>query len=244
MTDNSIKIVLDYLNATYEEPKKCFINGRDKIRYYMTKNFVVLPPEINKLMNEVLRNDIDKNKIIDINEIDSQISIIKYDITQIKADVIVNAANADGLGCFEFNHKCIDNIIHNKAGPALRLECKSVLGQNKIETSNAIITLGYNLPCKYIIHTVGPIYDTSIHELCCKQLKKCYSNCLELAINNKLESIVFCCISTGVYGFPADKAAIIAISTIKKFLQQTKSNIKIIFCTYTDNDFKLYQNII
>ena len=239
--DKNINNVLDYFNKNYKEPRDCFSDRLDKIKYYTTKYFVNLPQDINKQLDEILKHEINKNPIFDADKITSQIYVHKGDITQIKADAIVNAANADGLGCFEYSHKCIDNVIHSKAGPGLRLECNIVLSGSKIATSDAIITDGYNLQAKYIIHVVGPIYNKNRHKECCTELSYSYSNCLKLADNNNLDSIVFCCISTGIYGFPQEIASQIAIMAVKNYLQTSGSKIKVIFCTYSDTDYEFYR---
>lgn len=241
---NYINNVLSYLNANYQKESYLFQNKFTEIKYFMTKYILDLPINISRDLDEILKYQIYNKSIIDVNLINKQISIINYDITQIKADAIVNAANSDGMGCFEYEHKCIDNVIHNKAGPKLRLECKNILNGSKLQTSNAIITKGYNLPAKYIIHTVGPIYDSTKHIEHSIQLEKCYTNCLTLADNYNLQSIVFCCISTGIYGFPKNLASKIAYTTINKYIYNTRSKIKIIFCTYSNNDYVIYKNLL
>jgi len=241
---DNISIVYEFLIKKYPEPGICFVNGREKIKYFMTKHFVTLPENINEYMNRILQYEIYRFPVTDMEKINPKISVIKHDITQIKAAAIVNAANADGLGCFDYNHKCIDNIIHNKAGPELRLECQAILLGSKINTSDTIITSGYNLPCKYIIHTVGPIYNKQHHDKCCQELSKCYQNCLMLTTQYHLKTIVFPCISTGIYGFPKNLAAPIAINAVKYFLNKTNPETKIIFCTYEEDDFELYSGLI
>jgi O-acetyl-ADP-ribose deacetylase (regulator of RNase III) len=247
--NENVSKIVSYLNHTTENnPQIIFPNDRSKIKYYMTTLFVSFPKEINQLMDQILQYEIHKNPIINVDDLHrqshGQIILIQNDITQIKADVIVNAANGDGLGCFDYEHKCIDNIIHNKAGPMLRLECRSILKNSKIPTSGLIITKGYNLPCKYIIHTVGPIYAESNKNVCEQQLVNCYTNCLNAAHLNGLNSIVFCCISTGVYGFPPKRAAEIAITSVRNFIRNKHSNIRVFFCTFTDNDFMTYQKLL
>lgn len=239
-----INNVLQYLNAIYPKQNYLFQDKLEEIKYFMTKYILVLPQNIGLQLDEILKYQIYRKPIFDATLIVPQILIINHDITQIKVDTIVNAANADGLGCFENGHKCIDNVIHNKAGPKLRLECKKILNGSKLKTSDTIITHGYNLPSKYIIHTVGPIYDKSKHIEHSLELEKCYTNCLSLADKYGLRSIVFCCISTGIYGFPKDSAARIALNAVNKYIYNTKSKIKIIFCTYTDRDYAIYKNLI
>jgi O-acetyl-ADP-ribose deacetylase (regulator of RNase III) len=235
--------ILSHLKTIYGQTNNNALDPREQLKYYFTKHIVELPINLNKKWDNILLKENNSNPIIDTELFLEQIIIIKEDITQLKCDAIVNAANENGLGCFDYNHKCIDNIIHNKAGPMLRIQCNEFLGGSKLKTSEVIITMGFNLPTKYIIHTVGPIYHSKKHSLCAEQLAKCYINCLSLAIKLKLKSIAFCCISTGIYGFPSDLAAEIAIRTIIDHLIKSKSNIKVIFCVYTNYDYKLYQNL-
>jgi len=245
--NENVSKILHYLeNTITTKSYRIFPNDRSKIKYFMTTQTVALPKNIDIIMDEVLRYEVNQNPIIDINNISphKQIALIQNDITQIKADIIVNAANTYGLGCFDYDHKCIDNIIHNKAGPSLRLECQSILKNAKISTSDLIITKGYNLPCSYIIHTVGPIYDESNKNVCEQQLAKCYKSCLNTAHMNGWNSIVFCCISTGVYGFPPLRAAEIAIANVRQYIKYSGSNIRVVFCTFTDNDTLIYQRLL
>lgn len=247
------------MNSKSEYSKNCFAvrlyldnaignqvhtHNRSAIRQHLTLNIIKLPPDIDALMDAILKYEINLNSILDASIFPKQISLIKQDITQIKCDAIVNAANSKGLGCFDPSHACIDNIIHNKAGPNLRLECQHILQGREIATANLIITSAYNLPCNNIVHTVGPIYDKSDHAKCCSQLMRCYFNCLKAAFENKWQSIVFCCVSTGLYGFPAESAAEIATSTARQFVQKYRTAMKIVFCTYTDRDYALYQKLL
>ncbi|XWV26151.1 hypothetical protein QJ857_gp0927 [Tupanvirus soda lake] len=241
---HALNEVYHYLTLHYPNIINSNMTPRENIKFFITKCFVYLPKEINILMDNILQYEINQKQILDLEKQSNQLLVIKFDITQIKADAIVNAANSGGMGCFEYNHKCIDNIIHNKAGPRLRLDCKHVLAGSKLETSSAIITNAYNLPCKYVIHTVGPIYNKNEHNKCCFQLAECYDNCLKLAEQYKLKTIVFCCISTGLYGFPANDAANIAILTTKNYKHKNNTTLKVIFCTYTQNDFDIYANIM
>ncbi len=239
-----IKDIVQFLNQQYKDPNFDFPNNMELIKYYMITEFVQLPPNLNLKYDRILTDDIKQNPILDVNQIKDEIHIIKFDITQIKADAIVNAANAIGCGCFQYGHKCVDNVIHSKSGPCLRLQCSEILNGSKIQTGYMIVTNGFNLPAKYVIHTVGPIYDQLKHEQCVNELKLCYSNCLKIAVKNQLNSIVFPCISTGLYGFPQKLATHIAIETIMQSKIQLKSDIKVIFCTYTEQDYQLYKNFI
>ena len=166
----------------------------------------------------------------------------KGDITRLKVDAIVNAANSRGLGCWHPLHGCIDNAIHSAAGLQLRQECSNILRGGEIATGDAIITPGYNLPAKYVIHTVGPIIATGIptseQE---RQLAACYRNCLRLAEEKGCRSIAFCCISTGEFRFPNLRAAEIAIQTIK---QSNNQAIRIVFNVFKDIDYDIYSQLL
>ena len=153
------------------------------------------------------------------------------DITTLKCDAIVNAANSGMTGCYAPNHRCIDNAIHTFAGFQLRLACAEIMERQGCPepTGQAKITPEFNLPCRYILHTVGPIVDESPTERDCAQLESCYRACLTLAAENRLENIVFCCISTGEFHFPNEQAAQIAVQTVKTFLNQKSSVKKVIF---------------
>ena len=169
------------------------------------------------------------------------------DITRLKVDAIVNAANSQMLGCFVPLHRCIDNAIHSAAGVQLRLACEEMMHGTEEPTGSARITPGFNLPAKYVIHTVGPIVTTSRplrqQEV---QLASCYSSCLDLADRHGLESIAFCCISTGEFRFPNDRACDIAVSTVRSWMaSHPESSVKtVIFNTFKDIDHELYQNAL
>ena len=165
------------------------------------------------------------------------------DITRLRVDAIVNAANAQGLGCWVPLHNCIDNCIHSAAGIQLRAECDYQLQGRLLKTGEAIITKGYNLPAKYVIHTVGPIIDTGMptkeQE---KQLAQCYHSCLDIAEQAGLESIAFCCISTGVFHFPSQQAAEIAIKTVRNYPRQSVKTV--VFNVFLDKDYDIYHRFL
>ena len=162
------------------------------------------------------------------------------DITRLKVDAIVNAANAQGLGCWAPLHNCIDNCIHSAAGIQLRKECNDQLQGRLLKTGEAMITNGYNLPAKHVIHTVGPIIETGLPTMEQEeQLAQCYRSCLDLAELAGLESIAFCCISTGVFHFPNERAAKIAIETVKRYPR--KSVKTVVFNVFLDKDYDIYQ---
>ena len=140
----------------------------------------------------------------------------------------------------------IVNAIHTFAGIQLRRDCNEIMHEQGHDepTGQAKITPAYNLPCRYIIHTVGPIVSGKLNEQHCELLKSCYLSCLKLAEENGVDSIAFCCISTGVFGFPQREAAEIAISTVKRHKKTTKSDIKVIFNVFKDDDYAIYSKLL
>lgn len=165
------------------------------------------------------------------------------DITTLKCDAIVNAANSGMTGCYIPNHRCIDNAIHTYAGVELRLACAELMKQqgHPEPTGQAKITPAFNLPCRYVLHTVGPIIDGRVTKEDKELLASCYRSCLELAAENGLESVAFCCISTGEFHFPNDLAAEIAVRTVKEFLKKQTSVKKVIFNVFKDLDKAIYE---
>lgn len=181
--------------------------------------------------------------IADLQPVEKNIYLWKGDITTLKCGAIVNAANSGMTGCYRPCHNCIDNCIHTFAGVRLRLKCAEIMKAQGHEepTGTAKITPAYNLPCQYVIHTVGPIVQGRLTEKHCELLKSCYQSCLELAILNGIKSIAFCCISTGVFGFPQDKAAEIAVQTVREFLKTHE--IEVIFNVFTEKDYEIYNGL-
>ena len=182
--------------------------------------------------------------IADLQPVEKNIYLWKGDITTLKCGAIVNAANSGMTGCYQPCHNCIDNCIHTFAGVRLRLKCAEIMKAQGHEepTGTAKITPAYNLPCDYVIHTVGPIVQSRLTKKHCELLKSCYQSCLELAILNGIKSIAFCCISTGVFGFPQDKAAEIAVQTVREFLKT--HDIEVIFNVFTEKDFDIYKRLL
>ena len=168
------------------------------------------------------------------------------DITTLAVDAIVNAANSQMLGCFVPCHGCIDNAIHTYAGVQLRLECaKLMTAQGKEEpTGKAKITKAYNLPCRYVLHTVGPIIYGAVTKTDQELLTGCYRSCLDLATAHGLRSVAFCCISTGEFHFPGKLAAEISIQTVKTWQQQNPNQIEVIFNVFKDSDYKIYKRLL
>jgi O-acetyl-ADP-ribose deacetylase (regulator of RNase III) len=202
------------------------------------------------VQDEYLHERIRENGIVGLKDIPLRkgcMSVWQGDITRLAVDAIVNAANSQMLGCFVPLHRCIDNAIHSAAGVQLRLACAEMMHGTEEPTGSARMTPGFNLPTKYVIHTVGPIVTTSRplrqQEV---QLASCYSSCLDLADRHGLESIAFCCISTGEFRFPNDRACDIAVSTVRSWMaSHPESSVKtVIFNTFKDIDHELYQNAL
>lgn len=168
------------------------------------------------------------------------------DITTLRCDAIVNAANSGMTGCYIPCHGCIDNCIHTCAGVQLRQECAAIMREQgrEEETGKAKITLGYNLPCKYVLHTVGPIITGPLTGRDETLLASCYRSCLELAEQVGIKSIAFCCISTGEFHFPNDRAAEIAVQTVKEYQAKQNSQIQVIFNDFKDVDYQIYRELL
>ncbi len=182
----------------------------------------------------------------DLTPVRGSLYLWQGDITTLKCDAIVNAANAQLLGCFRPLHSCIDNCIHTYAGVQLRLKCAELMEAQGHEepTGQAKITPAYNLPSKYVLHTVGPIVDGVLTQAHCDLLTACYRSCLDLAAENGCGSVAFCAISTGVFGFPKEPAAEIAVQTVEAWLSEHSSKRKIIFTAFSDRSLEIYRRVL
>ena len=182
----------------------------------------------------------------DLPELEPGICLWQGDITTLAADAIVNAANSQMLGCFVPNHRCIDNAIHSFAGVQLRLACATIMAeQGRAEaTGGAKITPGFNLPAAHVIHTVGPIVGWRLEERDRALLRSCYRSCLELAQEQGLDSIAFCCISTGEFHFPNDEAARIAVDEVRAHLSRTGTRMRVVFNVFKQLDYELYRQLL
>ena len=212
-----------------------------------------MPAPINndflRVQDEYLKEENRKKGIIDwkdIPQLQKQIHLWKGDITRLNTDAIVNAANNALLGCFVPGHLCIDNAIHTFAGVELRNECDAIMKKqgHPEQTGKAKITKAYNLPSKYIIHTVGPIIYGNVSNKDRQLLKSSYLSSLKLAEKRELKSIAFCCISTGAFFFPNEEAAEIAVKTVKEYLENTKTNIEVIFDVFGEKDERIYRQLL
>ncbi len=184
--------------------------------------------------------------VADLTPIRPGLYLWQGDITTFKCDAIVNAANSGMTGCYIPNHRCIDNAIHTFAGVELRLACEELMERQGYPepAGQAKITPAFNLPCRYVLHTVGPLVRGPVtpHER--KLLSSCYRSCLELAAENGLESVAFCCISTGEFHFPNELAAEIAVATVKDFLKKPTHVKKVIFNVFKDLDKAVYARLL
>lgn len=207
-----------------------------------------LDDEFLKLQDEYLQEKLEKKGIVDIEnlkETEKNIYLWQGDITSLKVDAIVNAANKKLLGCFVAHHKCIDNAIHSQAGLQLRMQCANIMSKQgkDEETGKAKITDGFNLPAKYVIHTVGPIIYDQVEKRDVELLRKCYVSCLQVARERRIKSIAFCCISTGEFRFPRELAAEIAVDTVRRFTEKY-NDIKVVFNVFKDEDRKIYEKLL
>lgn len=200
-----------------------------------------------RVQDEYLQKEAARKGITDIAELEpiqKGVYLWQGDITTLKCGAIVNAANSQMLGCFYPCHGCIDNAIHTYAGVQLRNACYEIMKKQGHEepTGQAKITPAYNLPCRYVIHTVGPIISGRLIARDCELLKSCYLSCLNEAVKNNLKSIAFCCISTGEFHFPNDIAARIAVDTVKEY--QKQHEIEVICNVFKDHDYRLYRELL
>lgn len=215
-----------------------------------------LPGEFYTVQAEVLQDITAEKGVTDAfdaekipeSRLDSRLAVWQGDITTLKIDGIVNAANSQMMGCFSPLHGCIDNIIHTMAGVELREKCYQIMKEQGEEepAGQAKITPGYNLPAKNVLHTVGPIVQGRLTGRHRELLASCYTSCLELADINHLESVAFCCISTGVFMFPQDKAAEIAVKTVREWLDShpDSSIRRVIFNVFKDTDLQIYDRLL
>ena len=237
--------------------KDIVLSDNDEEQWKVLRSlFNVRPPypassDFLKIQDEYLSEMIRQRGIVEANDLprtksNPNITLWQGDITTLRCDAIVNAANSALLGCWQPCHSCIDNIVHSLSGVQLRIKCNEIMQAQgyEEETGTAKITPSYNLPCKYVLHTVGPIISGPLCKNDCDLLASCYQSCLELAVANGVKSIAFCCISTGVFHFPQQQAAEIAIKTVKQFLEADSSIRQVIFNVFTDKDLAIYQKLL
>ena len=220
------------------------LRGLMNIRAPRTVDNAVLQVQDEYLKDETAAKGI--TDIDDLKPVQPGLYIRQGDITTLKCDAIVNAANSGLTGCYIPNHRCIDNAIHTFAGMELRLACGELMARqgHPEPTGQAKITPAFNLPCRYVLHTVGPIIDGSVTKRDEALLASCYRSCLELAADNGLESVAFCCISTGEFHFPKEEAAVIAVRAVKDFMTKQISVRRVIFNVFKSSDEEIYRRLL
>lgn len=244
------KLVLECIQEL-SDGKSCSDFSRKSLNSLITITTEV-PESVCKKMDKILSYESKSYDFVSVNDMHqtvqvtekSRMILYRGDVTKLEVSSIVNAANENMLGCFTPGHRCVDNVIHCASGPRLRNECVRIMATKKsLETGGAIITPAYSLPCKYVIHTVGPIISddepTREQE---KELDSCYANSLQLCKENNIHEIAFTNISTGVFGYPVDLACKTAINSVLKWLLKNKDyKIDVIFCTFTQDNYYVYK---
>ena len=205
--------------------------------------------EFLRVQDDYLRQELAEGGITDVNDltpVSGDLYLWQGDITRLRCGAIVNAANSGMTGCYIPCHACIDNCIHTYAGVQLRLECARLMAEqgHAEPTGQAKLTRAYDLPCDYVLHTVGPIVEGRVTAEDERLLASCYRACLELAERNGVESIAFCCISTGVFRFPNQRAAEIAVKTVRRYKAESNSAMKVIFNVFKDTDREIYRRLL
>lgn len=251
MIKNDIVIkLIEYLISEKKEYKNINIPHNEKDIRMLLKALInirepkFLPEEILKLEDQILKIELKEKGIVDISnlvEVERNIYLWKGDITTINATAIVNAGNNAGLGCFAPDHYCIDNVIHSSSGMRLRLECNSILQGKLINNGKIIVCDSYNLPSQKVITTVGPQITDVVTQKDIDELSSCYKNSLKYAIENNYDSIVFPCISTGLFSFPMNLAKKIAYKSVNEILGD--SDIKVIFNVFSQEDYDEYRTM-
>ena len=267
--DEKLDYLVDFFKKDSVEYKNMEVTKGDRKRILRSLMNIRMPKSIPSnildIQDDYLQEEAREKGIVSLDEIPTireasqsnneyadKISIWQGDITRLEVDAIVNAANSQMLGCFVPCHKCIDNAIHSAAGVELREACNQYIRKMSTKnrryeepTGSSMITSAYNLPCKYVIHTVGPIVENALTDDLRKTLQSCYESCLRIALENGVRSIAFCCISTGEFHFSNDEAAKIAVETVSTFLKENASRIdRVIFNVFKNLDKEIYKQIL
>ena len=229
-----------------EEAQKRLLRSLMNIRPPRPVSEAFLKIQDEYLGEAVAEKGVTDSTSLPASSLDSRLVLWRGDITTLKIDAIVNAANSALRGCFVPCHSCVDNIIHSVSGIQLRLACDRIMNEQGHDepTGKAKITPAYNLPSEYVIHTVGPIVSGPLTDQHCRQLADCYRSCLELAADNGLKSIAFCCISTGEFHFPQKKAAEIAVRTVTDYLNRDSRIGKVVFNVFKQEDYDIYKGLL
>lgn len=247
--------LIDYLRNESSELKSIDIPTQEAERKRLLRSLLnIRPPKTAsqkflEVQDAYLQEECTKKGVIslsDLSQVQPGIYLWQGDITRLSTDAIVNAANSAMLGCFVPCHGCIDNAIHSAAGVELRLECSRIMEKQRTKepAGNAKITNAYNLPCQYVLHTVGPVIHGEVTAKDCDLLSDCYRSCLELAAAYRLKSVAFCCISTGEFRFPNEKAAEIAVQTVQDYQKNNQNGPEVVFNVFKDRDYQLYRQLL
>ena len=253
--DERLDCMLRYLLSEWDETRGLALPADPGEKRRLWRSLVnVRPPELIDgaylrtedayLQEELRRKGVTRPD--DLEPVQPGLCLWQGDITTLAADAIVNAANSRMLGCFVPCHGCIDNAIHTAAGVRLRLECARMMALSPGEEppGRARITNAHNLPCKYVLHTVGPIVRRAVTPKDRALLVSCYRSCLDLAALHGCRSVAFCCISTGEFHFPGEPAAQIAVQTARAWQQQNPDKIEVIFNVFKDSDREIYRRLL
>lgn len=233
-----------------EQEQKNLLRSLFNIRMPAPVSKAFLQIQDDYLQEETTQKGI--TELASLRPVQERIYLWQGNITTLQCDAVVNAANSALLGCFIPCHGCIDNAIHSAAGVELRLECSHIMEKQNMEEGHSIeepvgrarITKAYNLPCRYVIHTVGPVIHDRVTQRDCEFLADCYRSCLELAAAYQLKSIAFCCISTGEFHFPNEEAARIAVRTVQDYLAKHPNDLEVVFNVFKDIDHKIYKQLL
>ncbi len=249
--EERLQWLIEYLLQENEDYRKMPSSEQERKQLLRALMNIRMPDQIDekflKIQDDYLSEELSNKTITslkDLNPAEEHIYLWKGDITTLEVDAIVNAANSSLLGCFVPGHACIDNAIHSAAGIQLRLACNDMMMKQgkREETGTSKITFAYNLPCRYVIHTVGPIIQNKVTQRDRDLLESCYTSCLNLAVDHDVKSIAFCCISTGEFHFPNDIAAEIAVGSVKKFLKNHEMDV--IFNVFKEVDYDIYRRLL
>ncbi|MDE7428758.1 MAG: protein-ADP-ribose hydrolase [Lachnospiraceae bacterium] len=257
-------------SAEYKELETTGYSPEEKKNTIRSLMNIRMPGELSQvllnLQDEYLQEELREKGVVKLSDIPTikeeynakvpfaeKISLWQGDITRLEIGAIVNAANSRMLGCFVPCHRCIDNAIHSAAGMQLREECNQIMQNRRMKygrryeepTGTATLTAGFNLPCDHVIHTVGPIVYGELNEMLCQDLRNCYENVLKCCLEHEIRSVAFCCISTGEFHFPNDKAAQIAWETVKSFLEKHGDRMeRVVFNVFKDSDLSIYEKVL
>lgn len=239
--------LIEILSGERGERPPQLLSEEDKAAYFRALCNVRPPEPVSKeflrLQDRYLSALAEKRGSVDAAGLkyDRGTALWRGDITRLKADAIVNGCNPALLGCFRPLHNCIDNAIHSFAGVQVRLDCAAMMKGGEEPNGRVKVTAAYNLPSKYVFHTVGPVVSGAVTEKDENDLRSCYLSCLREADGRGLATLAFCCISTGVYGYPKEDACRLAVRTVREYLADAKSGLKVIFDVFDDEDERLYE---